>query len=113
MGEKELLQKWEEAYKKGLLSFWILLLLADRPMYPFEMRSLLEEISQGTVKIGPGTLYGAFSTLEKEGLISMVQEDKRRKSYLLTPKGKAVLLMQIQRLEIMTHNGRLQAGKIS
>jgi len=26
-----LLLKWEEAYKKGLLSFWILLLLHERP----------------------------------------------------------------------------------
>jgi hypothetical protein len=33
----DLLTKWEESYKKGLLSFWILLLLYERPSYPYEM----------------------------------------------------------------------------
>ena len=50
------------------------------------------EISQGTVSVGPGTLYGAFSTLEKEGLIVKVKEEDRRKCYVLTLKGQQVLL---------------------
>ena len=65
----------------------------------------VEEISKGTVKVGPGTLYGAFTALEKEKLIVKVKEEKRRKSYVLTPKGKNVLLNQIKRLKIMTRNG--------
>ena len=65
----------------------------------------VEQISQGTVKVGPGTLYGAFSTLEKEKLILKIKEEDRRKSYVLTPKGKQVLFGQIERLEIMTGNG--------
>ena len=40
-----LLLKWEEVYKKGLLSFWILLLLNERPSYPFEMRPLIPPVS--------------------------------------------------------------------
>jgi DNA-binding PadR family transcriptional regulator len=50
-------------------------------------------------------LYGVFSTLEKEGLIVKVKEEERRKSYALTRKGRQVLAMQIERLEIMTANG--------
>ena len=33
----QLLFKWEGVYKKGLLSFWILLLLDERPSYAYEM----------------------------------------------------------------------------
>ena len=85
-------------------TYYILLTLVE-PLHGYGVMQKVEEISQGTVKIGPGTLYGAFSTLEKEGLISMVQEDERRKSYLLTPKGKSVLVIQTQRLGIMTRKG--------
>jgi DNA-binding PadR family transcriptional regulator len=65
----------------------------------------VEQISQGIVSLGPGTLYGAFSILEKEGLIEMVKEEDRRKCYRLTPKGKQILAGQVRRLKIMLENG--------
>lgn len=37
--------------------------------------------------IGPGTLYGALTTLERENLIEFVAEAQRRKSYRLTARG--------------------------
>jgi len=43
--------------------------------------------------------------LEKEGLIVKVDERDRRKSYLLTAKGKKVLQEQVRRSEIMVRNG--------
>ncbi|MFN2304161.1 MAG: hypothetical protein ACK2TV_10565, partial [Anaerolineales bacterium] len=42
----------------------------------------------------------------QEGLIKMVREVGRRKEYLLTPKGAAVLFEQIKRYETMLENGR-------
>jgi len=75
------------------------------PLHGYAVMKKVEEISKGTVKVGPGTLYGAFTLLEKEGLIVKVREEDRRKSYVLTPKGKKVLINQIKRLEIMTRNG--------
>ena len=59
-----------------------------------------------TVTLGPGPLYWAFTNLEKEGLISMVKEEERRKSFTLTGKGKQVLTEQVRRLEIMTRIGQ-------
>ena len=38
-------------------------------------------------------------------MIIKVKEEDRRKSYMLTSKGKRLLLNQINRLEIMTENG--------
>jgi len=32
-----LLENWEGVYKKGLLTFWLLLLLDEKPCYPYEM----------------------------------------------------------------------------
>jgi DNA-binding PadR family transcriptional regulator len=84
---------------------YILMALAE-PLHGYALMQKVEEMSQGTVKIGPGTLYGAFSQLEKEGLITMVKEADRRKSYLLTAKGKSVLQEHLRRTEILVTNGR-------
>lgn len=85
-------------------TYYIMLSLIE-PLHGYGVMQKVEQISRGTVKVGPGTLYGAFSTLEKEKLILKIKEEDRRKSYVLTPKGKQVLLGQIERLEIMIGNG--------
>jgi DNA-binding PadR family transcriptional regulator len=87
---------------------YILLTLGE-PLHGYAVMQKVEEISEGTVKIGPGTLYGAFVQMEKEGLIKMVKETDRRKSYLITTKGKAVLQEHIRRTEILLKNSRLIA----
>ncbi|NJC98234.1 MAG: PadR family transcriptional regulator [Anaerolineales bacterium] len=84
---------------------YILMALAE-PLHGYALMQKVEQISQGTVKIGPGTLYGAFSQLEKEGLIKMVKEQDRRKTYLITAKGKSVLQEHIRRIEILAANAR-------
>ncbi|MGB5924537.1 MAG: PadR family transcriptional regulator [Dehalococcoidia bacterium] len=85
-------------------TYYMMLTLVE-PLHGYVVMKKVEEISKGTVKVGPGTLYGAFTALEKEGLIVKVKEENRRKSYVLTPKGKKALMNQIKRLEIMTQNG--------
>lgn len=85
-------------------TYYIMLTLIE-PLHGYAVMQKVEAISKGIVRIGPGTLYGAFTSLEKEGLIIKVKEENRRKSYVLTQKGKQVLLQQIKRLEIMTRNG--------
>ena len=85
-------------------TYYIMINLVE-PLHGYAVMQKVEEISKGTVKVGPGTLYGAFTPLEKEGLIVKVKEENRRKSYVLTPKGKKALMNQIKRLEIMTQNG--------
>ncbi len=84
---------------------YTLLALAE-PMHGYVLMQKVEALSQGTVKIGPGTLYTAFSTLEKEGLIVKVDEHDRRKSYALTPKGRDVLQEHLRRLALMVKTGQ-------
>lgn len=85
-------------------TYYTLLALIE-PLHGYVVMQKVREKSKGSVEIGPGTLYGAFSKLLKEGLIRKVKEDNRRKTYTLTPKGKEVLREQIRRLEIMTQEG--------
>ena len=84
---------------------YILLALVE-PLHGYGVMQKIETLSEGQVSVGPGTLYGAFTTLEKEGLITMVSEMERRKTYTLTPKGRQVLAAMIARLEVITRNGQ-------
>ena len=85
-------------------TFYILLALVE-PLHGYGVMQKVENLSNGLVTIGPGTLYGAFTTLETEKLITKVSEIDRRKTYSLTPKGKLVLSRQIERVEMMLKNG--------
>ena len=86
-------------------TYYIMLALVN-PLHGYGVMQEVEKLSDGIVKVGPGTLYGVFNTLEKEALISKVKEEDRRKYYTLTTKGEEVLKDQITRLKIMTDRGR-------
>jgi DNA-binding PadR family transcriptional regulator len=101
MAEKEIIK-----YLPLTESTYYILVSLVEPLHGYGVMQKVETISENTVTIGPGTLYGAFTSLEKEGLIKMVKEESRRKSYILTAKGRHVLAEQIRRLEIMNNNGQ-------
>ncbi len=84
-------------------TFYILAALKE-PLHGYAIMQKVEIMSQGMVKLGPGTLYGAFTTLEKEKIIKMIDEKNRRKIYTITEKGKSILLAQADRLRMMLKN---------
>ncbi|WP_342118401.1 PadR family transcriptional regulator [Pseudoduganella sp. OTU4001] len=86
-------------------SFYMLAAL-DQPSHGYAIMQKVEAMSGGSVTIGPGTMYGAFSTLEKQKLIVKVAEEDRRKIYALTDLGKDVLAEQVRRLEIMVRGAQ-------
>ncbi len=81
-------------------TFYILLML-DEPRHGYGVMQEVERATGGAVTVGPGTLYGAFSTLESEKLIEMVREEGRRKSYELTARGRELLRLQRARIDLM------------
>ncbi len=87
-----------------------ILLALNEPLHGYGIMQKVEEMSENTVKLGPGTLYGAFSTLESEGLIAKAGEEDRRKIYILTDKGRQVLKEHIRRSEILVQNGEITKG---
>jgi len=97
----DLLNKWEETYKKGLLSFWILLLLYERASYPYEMSAEVSKISQGTISVDDNSIYRALNRFESVGIVrSELQQSStgpQRKYYSLTNTGKTLLTEFIQR----------------
>lgn len=70
------------------VSFSIMMALSLRPRHGYEIMQQVEEDTQGKVKLGPGSLYGAMKQLSENGYIEEVPgETERRRHYRLTRKG--------------------------
>jgi DNA-binding PadR family transcriptional regulator len=116
-GIDDLLAKWEETYKKGLLSFWVLLLLHERPFYPYEMSAAISAISQETISVDDNSIYRALNRFESLEIVKseLRQSDTgpQRRYYSLTEKGLGLLAKFIQRnilvFELLPVAERLQA----
>lgn len=82
-------------------TYYVLLALLE-PAHGYLIMQKVEELSDQQVKIAAGTLYGAIENLLKQKLIQSVQsEDKRRKVYVISKKGKEVLLLDFERMRQM------------
>lgn len=99
--QADLLYQWEQNYKKGLLTFWILLSLTKRPMYAYEMKETIHEISQGSITADEKSIYRA---LKRYSMAKLVQSETRasevgpdRKYFELTKLGRNLLIQFIER----------------
>lgn len=82
----------------------ILLSLAAGAKHGYAMASDIESFSR--IRVGPGSLYGAISRLESEGLIEPVAGDERRRPYRLTAAGRSFLGGQVRSLDALARIGR-------
>lgn len=90
-------------------TYYIMLSLV-KPLHGYGIMQHAEKISKGRVVLGPGTLYGALSKLEKEGLIKQVDPadviDSRRKYYLLSDYGRNVVRLEYERIKKMVKESK-------
>ncbi len=86
--------------------FHILLALADGERHGYGIMQEVEKRSAGSVRLGPGTLYGAIKRMLADGLIeesadrpSLEEDDQRRRCYYrLTKHGRVTATAEAQRL---------------
>jgi PadR family transcriptional regulator PadR len=95
------LARWEEVYKRGLLTFWLLLLLDEHEMYAYEMRPALVAISQQTIDVDDNSIYRALKRFAEAGFVQSVvrasETGPDRRYFTLTPAGRALLAAFIER----------------
>ena len=81
----------------------ILSSLAEGPKHGYAMMSDIETMTG--IRLGPGTLYGALTRLEKAGLIQALPTDNRRRPYRLTAKGITALREHLRLLQKVAATG--------
>ena len=83
--------------RKGSTDILILSLLAERPMYGYEIGKELEQRSDGYFEMKEGLLYPTLHRMHKSGWLSsnwQTVEGRRRKYYSLTASGREMLGLQ-------------------
>ena len=98
---ENLLTQWEETYKKGLFSFWLLLLLAQRKAYPYEIKGAINEMSQNTINADENSIYRALNRLADSGIVDSEmlpsETGPSRRYFFLTDLGHELLTRFITR----------------
>ncbi|MBQ2242139.1 MAG: PadR family transcriptional regulator [Clostridia bacterium] len=79
-------------------AFYILLCLRE-PNHGYGIVQTVEKLTEGAIRLAPGTMYGSLSKMEKDGVIRFIREEDKRKIYKITDLGEEVLSIEIKRIE--------------
>lgn len=77
--------------------FYILLCLREE-CYGMDIMDKVPAMTGGRVSVGSGTLYNLLEQFLEEGMIRETKVEGRRRSYVLTQKGRETLKKEYQRL---------------
>jgi PadR family transcriptional regulator, regulatory protein PadR len=99
--ERKLLEGWEEIYKKGQLTLWIMLALKDGPKHMSEIKEFIARTTNGTLTADDKSMYRALRRYYDAELVDFKQVPGKNgpdlKIYSLSPAGEKVLNQFAQR----------------
>jgi DNA-binding PadR family transcriptional regulator len=81
--------------------FHLLLALADGPLHGYAIAQAVTEHTGDAIRLGPGTLYGTLTRMAASELVrevSPAKGDERRRTFELTPLGRAAAKAEARRL---------------
>lgn len=90
MTQESLIPETLPLLQRGDIKLLVLRVLEERPMHGYEIMKVLEARCHGFYKPSPGSIYPALRTLRRRGHVE-VTGGGRRKTYLITPAGRAEL----------------------
>ena len=95
--------------------FHILLVLADGEKHGYAIMQEVESLTDGKIRLGPGTLYGSIKRLLAGELIEESDErpdpeldDERRRYYRLTDFGQRAVTAEAERLLQLVRQAKLK-----
>lgn len=87
------LQKWETEFKKGFSKPLILLTLAEKPNYPYQVTKTISGKTKGKITIAGSNIYPILKKMEERGLILGKKEfESLKRVYTLTGDGREFLV---------------------
>lgn len=85
-------------------AYYILLSLTE-PRHGYAIILHVEEITNGRIKLGSGTVYGTLSKMQKNNIIRVYSDEERKTIYEITELGKKLILFEIERIKELYVNG--------
>ena len=102
----ELTDKIRRVYLPMTETGFYILFCLQKEGHGYSITQKVKEMTDSQVSISPGTMYGTLSKMEKDGLISFVREEEKRKIYQITDLGRKVLDIELKRIERLYRNSR-------
>lgn len=93
-------------------SLHVVLALLGGEQHGYALMQDVEALSDGSVKMGPGTLYGTLNRLVTDGLIEETRQDDRRRYYQLTAQGERVAATELARLQTLVKRVQARGFKL-
>lgn len=78
-------------------AFYILFCL-QKANHGYGIVQIVEKLTDGAIRLAPGTMYGSLSKMEKDGVIRFVREEDKRKLYEITELGREILDLELKRI---------------
>lgn len=78
---------------------FLILLCLRTPNHGYGVVQRVEQLTEGAIRLAPGTMYGSLSKMEKDGVIRFVREEEKRKIYEITELGREILQLEVRRIE--------------
>ncbi|WP_026675248.1 PadR family transcriptional regulator [Alkalihalobacterium bogoriense] len=83
-------------------SMFYIMAALTKPRHGYAIMNLIEERSKGAIAIGPASMYTIIKKLLNQDWIYLYDgADPRKKTYLLTDKGKEVLEENVKLRKLM------------
>jgi DNA-binding PadR family transcriptional regulator len=91
-----------------LSAIYVLIAIGPKELHGYAIMSEIARITEGSVRLGPGTLYTSIKRLLAAGLLEETTErpdpdldDHRRRYYRLTLAGREVASAEVKRLRAL------------
>lgn len=111
---------FEEAKKRGMrmddsllkkyipmteTTYYTLLAVTEK-RHGYAIMQFVNELTEGRIQLGTGTLYTMVGRLTADGVISIPPSEDGKKSYLITETGMELLKIETKRLEEQLDDGK-------
>ena len=91
-------------------AFYILLSLTE-PRHGYGIVKHVAFLSNSRVQLGSGTVYGTLTKMQRDGIITVYADEKRKTVYEITSNGKQLIKTEISRLKELHQNAVKYEGE--
>ena len=85
--------------------YYVLLCLTEERC-GMDIMDKIPAVTEGRVKVGSGTLYNLLEQFSESGMIKMTRAEGRKRSYIITDKGREILKAEYTRLNTLAEDYR-------
>jgi DNA-binding PadR family transcriptional regulator len=99
-----------ESYTPLSETAYYILLSLNEPRHGYGIIKYVEQLTNGRIVLGSGTIYTTLGKMSKARFITVFQDKERKTIYELTSEGKELLRRERARIKMMYRDTLYQEG---